>query len=469
MPAPMRPTIASTLLASSLSAALFWPMAACAASALNEGARPPVLASELVPAPVPVPVPAGHFQQLLQAALARDPQVQGATALLQASQSQLRQIRSRWFPTLGLSANKTQSQDEDLGQPIERNSARLDASLKWNLYAGGADMALYESIKQEVKAAALDLKRAREECAEKMAMAHADAVRAETVVRTATELMQRLQALKALVDKQVASGKSSDVDAQTSASSLLEVSITLTEAQADARRARLKLSALSGQPPGDLQALALPPSPVLDEQHPANWLDLREGNSRYGAARLRAAAARLKVGKLAALVQPRIDLQLRHALSEHTTPTPTSNTRVSTSLGMSVEMPLGGESFAKRDEGLQRAQAAEADADRISLDAQIDWADAADRLATARYTLGIHQKQLEHLERVLRGAAVQFEAGRRSLIQLIDLQKMPFATRQKMAENASVQFTAQLRMLALSGGLLDALNRAHVLTTSPMN
>ena len=423
-----------------------------------EPTPPVVLATQAAPeAP-----PAVHFQQLLQSALARDPQVQGAAAMVRAGQAQLRQARSRWYPTLGLNVNKTRSQDEDLGVPRERNSERVDATLKWNLYTGGSDQASIDSLERDIAAAELDLKRAREECAEKLATAHAEAVRAESVVATATELMERLRLLKALVDKQVASGKSSDVDAQTSASSLLEVSITHADSQAAARRARLKLSALSGLPAGSLVALSLPASPALDDQHPPEWLDLREGNSRYLAARLRAESARLKVGQLAALLQPRVDLQVRRALSDRTDPTPTSNTRTSTGLSLSLEMPLGGESFAKRDEGLQRAQAADADAERISLDAQIEWADAADRLTTARYTQGIHHRQLAHLERVLRGAGVQFEAGRRSLVQLIDLEKMPFSARQKMAESTATQFTAQVRMLALSGGLLDALQRATV-------
>jgi len=405
---------------------------------------------------------ATHFQQLLQGALGRDPQVQGAAALVRVAQAQLAQANSRWYPTLGLNFNKTRSQDEDLGRPLERNSERTDATVKWNLYAGGADQAMFDASQRDLAAAELDLKRAREECAEKLASAYNDAVRADTVVATATQLMDRLRELKALVDKQVASGKSSDVDAQTSASSLLEVAITHADAQADARRARHKLSALSGMAPNAVQGLSLPPSPAMDEQHPADWFELREGNTRFQAARLRAESARLKVGQLAAVLQPRVDLQVRRALSDRTDPTPTSNTRTSTGLSVSLEMPLGGESFARRDEGLQRAEAAAADAERISLDAQIDWADAADRLATARYTQGIHLKQLEHLERVLRGAAVQFEAGRRSLVQLIDLQKMPFSARQKLAESRATQFNAQVRMLALTGGLLDALQRATV-------
>lgn len=429
------------------------------ASEAKQQPQAAVLASE---SPTVAP-PAVHFQQLLQSALARDPQVQSAQALLRATQAQLQQARSRWFPTLGVNVNKTKSQDEDQGVPLERKSERVDATVKWNLYAGGTDQASIDSLSRDVAAAELDLQRASEESAEKLATAYAEAVRAESVVATATALMDRLQLLKALVDKQVASGKSSEVDAQTSASSLLEVSITLSESQAAARRARLKLSALSGMLPApQLAALSLPPSPTLDDQRPPEWQTLREGNVRYLAARLRAESARLKVGTWAALLQPRVDLQVRHALSDRTQPTPTSNTRVSTGLSLSLEMPLGGETFARRDEGLQRAEAAAAEAERISLDAQIEWADAADRLSTARHTQYIHRRQIDHLERVLRGAAVQFEAGRRSLVQLIDLEKMPFSARQKMAESTATQFTAQVRMLALGGGLLDALGRTTV-------
>lgn len=411
------------------------------------------------------PLQAAEFQRLLDAAQRRDPQVRSAQALLQATRAQQRQARSKWFPTLGINANKTQSQDEDLGLPVERNSDRVDASLRWNLFAGGADLALYQALEKEIAAAELDLQRAREECAERVAQAYAEAVRAETVVHIAAELMARLDQLKALVDHQVSLGKSSDVDAQTSASSVLEVSVTHAEAQADARRARLKLSALTGTSVGTLVAVTLPP--VFGDPSAPDWTSLREGNARWQAARQRAEAARTRLGPVMPELLPRVDLQIRRALSDRTTPPPTSSQRTSTTVGVSLEMPLGGENFAKRDEAVQRAEAALAESERLSLEAQIDWADAADKLATARYTLGIHQRQIAHLERVLKGAAVQYEAGRRTLVQLIELQKMPFATRQKMADSALTQFLAQVRMLSLSGGLLDALAQARPAPPAP--
>jgi len=402
-----------------------------------------------------------ELQRLIALALVRDPAVQSAQALLRASQAQIRQVRSRWLPTLGLSASQTRSQDEDLGLPVERSSDRVDAQLRWNLFAGGADLAQLKALQLEAEGARFDLLRAEQDCAERIAVAYAEAVRAETVDGVAVTLLQRLHALKALVDQQVALGKSSDVDAQTSASSVLEVTVTRAEAQADARRARLKLMALTGTPAGTLTRLRLPDSPMFDAVSPPDWLDLREGNPRWQGASQRAQAARARLGPVMAELLPKVDLQLRQALQDRTTPPPTSAQRRSTAVTVSLDIPLGGEAFARRDEGSQRAEAALAEAERISLEAQIEWADAADKLMTARHTLGIHQQQIRHLDRVLKGAGVQYEAGRRTLVQLIELQKMPFATRQKMADSALTQFTAQLRMLSLAGSLQKALAQAE--------
>ena len=421
-------------------------------------------ADALAPTP-PTPEPAAArdpqaealFQHALKQVLARDPQIKAAQANLRGVEAQWRQVRSRWLPTLGITANQGQSDDEDLGLPVQRSTERTEAQLRWNLFAGGADLALQQALSQEIEAARQDLVRAQEESVERFLQAWSDAERARAIARVAEELLDRLTGLKDLVDRQVTLGKVSQVDADTSASSLLEVRVNLIDAQAEARQAFLKLSALSGLPSQTLQSMALPPLGAPTDLSTADWLDLRQGSSRWQAARLRAEAAQTRLGLVNPDLLPRADVQWRQALHDRTTPPASSVSRRGSTITLSLDIPLGGEAFARRDENIERAQAALAEAERASRDAQMEWADSADKLHTATYNLGIFQRQMRHLTRVLAGSAIQYEAGRRTLVQVIELHRLPFATQQKMADARRVSLQAQVRMLNLSGGLLDAL------------
>lgn len=398
-----------------------------------------------------------QFRHALQQAISRDPQVQLALAQWRATQAQWKQARSRWFPTLSVNASQGESDDLDLGLPVQRTTERTEALLRWNVFNGGADLNTWRAVAREVDAAALDVRRAREDAAERFISAYADAARGETVVRVAEDLLARMGVLKDMVDRQAALGKVSSVDADTSASSLLEIQAALADAQLEARRGRNRLAALSGLSPDDVKRLHLPGLGMRPDLDQSDWPSLRAGNARWQAAQLRIQAADIRLGVIPAEYMPRIDLQWRQALHDRTTPPASTVSRRGSTLTVSLDVPLGGEPVFRRDENTERLRAAQAEADRVSLEAQIEWGEIIDQWGTLDLNLQRYRRQVQHLSRVTEGAMVQYESGRRTLIQLVELTRLPFATRQKMADASQQQLKAQARLLALSGRLLDQL------------
>jgi hypothetical protein len=73
--------------------------------------------------------------------LLQQPSVRSAQALLRAAEAQITQARSDFLPSLGLSYRNADSRDETQGRPLDRNIRRSDASLRWNIFNGGADTA----------------------------------------------------------------------------------------------------------------------------------------------------------------------------------------------------------------------------------------------------------------------------------------------------------------------------------------
>lgn len=398
-----------------------------------------------------------QFRHALQQAISRDPQVQLSMAQWRATQAQWKQARSRWFPTLSVNASQGESDDLDLGFAVHRTTERTEALLRWNVFSGGADLNAWRALAREVDAAAEDVRRSREEAAERFIQAYADAARGETVARVADDLLARMTLLKQMVDRQAALGKVSPVDADTSASSLLEVQASLADAQNEARRGRNRLAALSGLSPDDVRALRLPGLGMTPDLNQADWAALREGNARWRAAQLRIQSADIRLGVVSSDYLPRVDLQFRQALHDRTNPPASSVSRRGSTLSISLDVPLGGEAVFRRDESIERLKATQADADRISLEAQIEWGETIDQWGTLERNLQLYRRQVQHLTRVIEGAMVQYESGRRTLVQLVELTRLPFATRQKMADASQQQLKAQARLLALSGRLLHQL------------
>lgn len=463
-----------------LAACLSWAGVAPAQTDAQSPSGAPTAAPSLPAAVAPaMPVPPSmaqddaqalfQFRHALQLAIGRDPQVELAMAQWRATRAQWKQARSRWFPTLSLNASQGESDDLDLGFPVQRTTERTEALLRWNVFNGGADLNTWRAVAREVDAAALDVRRAREESAERFIQAYADATRGETVARVAEDLLARMDLLKAMVDRQTDLGKISPVDADTSASSVLEVQAALAEAQNEARRGRNRLAALSGLSPDEVRLLRLPSLGMAPDLNQSDWPRLREGNARWQAAQLRILAADLRLGVIPSDYLPRIDLQWRQALHDRTNPPASTVSRRGSTVTVSLDVPLGGETVFRRDESIERLRAAQAESDRVSLEAQIEWGEIIDQWGTLERNLQRQRRQVQHLSRVIEGAMVQYESGRRTLVQLVELTRLPFATRQKMADASQQQLKAQARLLALSGRLLDQLGLDDPPLADPTN
>ncbi|MEG2034057.1 MAG: TolC family protein, partial [Janthinobacterium sp.] len=78
---------------------------------------------------------------LLARAVPRDPQVIAAQAALATTEARYKQARSRLFPTAALQATRGRGNDLDGTQEVERRTHQVEASVRWNVYNGGADRA----------------------------------------------------------------------------------------------------------------------------------------------------------------------------------------------------------------------------------------------------------------------------------------------------------------------------------------
>lgn len=404
------------------------------------------------------PPPADEAESLaalLARVLPREPQVRSALAQRQAAAERAQQMRSRLGPTLYLQLNYGQGRETEilLGQ-VDRTTERAEAGLRWNLYNAGNDRAELAGSQREVQAAEQELRRAREDTAERIAETYVELLHVQAQLGPAAERLTAVRRLAEQVEQQAQAGKASAADATQAQASLLDAQVAYEQLQAEHASARAKLAAQVGGEvrkvaPVVLQAVA---QQAVDGQGPqAGRPGLVE------AAQLRAQAARERVRPAASLLAPRVDLEMRQRLSDRTDPVLTTQQRSNWQLTARWEFPVLGESMARRNEGLRRAEAAEAEAERVAQAVRADLDAQAARIAVAERAVVSLQRQLQQYDQLVRAGELQFDAGRRSLQQLIALRDSRYMTAQRHADQAHRLLAARMRQLALTGQLLAAL------------
>lgn len=413
------------------------------------------------PAPSPASVSAAQtLTILLERSVSRDPQVQVAQAALASAQARYRQARSRLLPNLGVQSTHGRSSDLDGPFSVERRTRQVEATLRWNLYHGGADYADMVASEFEVAAAQADVRRAKEESTERLAEGYFEVLRLARTLNFAQARLADVVQLVAQVSLQSEAGKASELDLQQAQNAQLEAELAQDALASDYQSAQIKLLVLTNPLVNGLinRSSSLTAHEMPDfsfAQLSASASDTVR-NAALAVAQARASAARLRVRNLADTVAPRVDLDLRQLLNNRTTPPQSTVQQHGWSFGISLDIPLGGENFARRDESLSRAEQAEAEVARAEQSLRAEFEALTPRIANARRALSNLAEQEKKMALLVRGSSIQFEAGRRNLQQIIQSRDSYFSLQQRRLEQNHRLLLAQMRQLALGGQLLEA-------------
>ena len=424
-----------------------------------------------VSAASPQPAPPGQAESLpalLARALPNEPQVRVARSLLEVVVERRVQARSRLGPSVGVSVARGQSSETEFNRPLDRRTDRAEAQLRWNLYNFGNDAAELRAAGIDERAAAEEVRRAQEEASERIGNAYLELLRLESVLPYAAERLLSVQRLVQQVRRQNESGKLSDADAQQAEASLIDAEIVFQELVSDQAGVRRKLAVLVGAPAADEVRPVLPLAlPQVSTTDLAPEQLLVSGPGLVVAAQARALAARERVRPLVSLLAPRVDLEVRKQLSNRTLPQLTTEQQHGWLVTARWELPLGGESQSRLAEAERRAEATEAEAFRVASGVSAELATLGPKIAETENSVARLDRQIEQYNVLVRAGELQFEAGRRTVAQLIQLRDSRFNAQQRRAELASRLQSARLRQLVLGGSLLPALGLAQLVPTVP--
>ncbi|WP_442771191.1 TolC family protein, partial [Zoogloea ramigera] len=392
--------------------------------------------------------------------LLQQPSVRSAQALLRAAGAQITQARSGFLPSVGLSYRNADSRDETQGRPLDRNIRRSDASLRWNIFNGGADTARLQAGSLNRDAADADLDNVLEQVSYEITETYTDIVRLRHTVGSLAATLERQERVEANVARRVEAGRISPAELDLMRVRLIQNRTILGQLRAQLGTAEYRYRLLTGQAPEQLDTPAIRPADG-DTDIDALVERIHERNPRLRAALQRAAARKAEVGVARGSFFPAVDLSYSKRLDNTTIPVPVSDTDRSGQVQVSFDIPLGGKNLGRHTEAVERHQAAQADADDLMLKVSKDITDLQRQYNEARQIAPLLEQRVAAAQRVSAAYELHFEAGRRSLNDLSITQDDLFNAQRALIENRAQQTTLQAQLLGLAGELRSALRTRY--------
>jgi len=389
--------------------------------------------------------------------LLQQPSVRSAQALLNAAKSQVTQARSEFLPTASVGYRNSNGHDETQGVAFDRTIQRSDATLRWNVFNGGADVSRLRSSSFNQDAADADLDEALERVAAEITENYADVVRLRQTMQSLEATIARQEGLQKRIGQRVEAGRIPPSELDLVRVRLIQNrnNIGLLRSQLGTAEYRYRL--LTGQTPNGLIFPAILP-PDQDAGEDALVDRIRQHNPRLRAALQRVAAREAEIGIARGSLMPAVDLEFTKRLSNRTDPIPVTDSRGSETLRVNLDVPLGGKNFARYNEAGERHRAAVADAEQLDHELTREASDLYRQAREARAMASMLEERVLSAQRVAAAYELHFEAGRRSLNDLSIAQDDLFEAQRSLLENHARQAVLQARMLSMLGELRSALH-----------
>lgn len=403
-----------------------------------------------------LPAAAETLPEAMRLVLQQHPEIRAGQAQLNISSERLLQARSNFFPILGLDGTASEARDIDLGILRDRTTRRADAFLRWNLFRGFGDRQGQRAAEHDRLAADASLIDAREQVALQLVQAYLDVLRLRQQLALGEAYLGEHQRLQEEVRIRVKNGRIAAADQELVRATLIQARLQQSQLRAQLRSVEAFYALLVGQAPGELSEPMLEISAVSQDLE-GLLQQVQAGNPQVRSALQSAAARTEEVGVAAAALMPSFDLELRKRLISEIDPIPQIDARQSAQIQFNYQLPLGGASFSRKREAVQRKMAAQAAADAELLRVRGEIAERWSVWQEARAIAVELAERVEASDRVVQAYDLQFAAARRSSNDLIVARADRYRAASDQLENRIQQLTSSAQVLSLLGLLQSSV------------
>ena len=400
------------------------------------------------------PAAAQSLSEVVQRALQDYPALTAAQARSEASRAEIARVRSQHQPQIGVSATSSHYAS---GRPAGSNASVFSPTARLNLWSGGRIEA--EARRAEALARAADL--VREVTLDEVALLATEAYLNwaktadlyELAVRNVYAHQETLDDIQKI--SQVDTGRR--IDYQQALVRMENANLALQQRKTDMLQAIERVRRFW---PGEMQGRPQATEPLLGPQSllgqvPQSLSEaLAQIDDRLPAVARALAdveAARHAVEQAKGLRWPTVDISTSRVSD------PSNASRQTQLTQLQVNMPVynGGQASAQIEAAVRQLQAAQAASDETRLLAREKLALAFQEWGAARSRAGVGSSQSEVGDQVVEGYRAQFRVGRRSLLDLLNIQADAFNYRSAARAALHEERIARARMLAAMGMLAE--------------
>lgn len=401
---------------------------------------------------------AAPLADVVSETLKSHPDIESSQALLEASEERVKQARSAFLPSLGLTYENAQQTEDVSNATIDRDISRFDGSLTWNLYRGAADSSALKSARASKEASKDELSATREQLALGVIEVYLDVVKNQQLLEISQTLISDLQSLTDKLTRRAQIGRVSKVAVHQAQTRLVQATNRHFQLRAALSGAKLRFREITGQAPEELSEPVFADIVSGERSIDALYTEAVASNPRLVAARESAKSRKADIGVVGGSLLPSVDLELRKRIFSDVSPDSTTDTDSSLRVLVNYEMPLGGASFSRKAEAVDRKRAAEAKVASLERQIRAELGAQYRQLIEERNIAPNLVANVEAAKSVVAGYHRQFEAGRRTLLDLLTAYSDLYQARSSVVENRFAQLLSNARIHYQMGQLLAAIS-----------
>lgn len=408
---------------------------------------------------------AQSLEEVVELTLRTNPDVLAVEHGLDAAEQLHRQARGAYLPSLdfviaGGRENSNNTTTRALGQDdLKLTRAERSLRLTQLIYDGSATSGFIQQQAALVDAATARLVSARESISLRAIQVYLESIRRSEVVALAEENLGHHDETLEKITERFESGVGTKVDVVQTRGRRAQSRANVILSEREAKNGRAEFYRVVGEHPADLN---LPDAVAGVPETLEQALETAMSNSpliKTSEAELAAAEAGRKQARGA--FYPRFDLELGATRNDDMDGSIGSNDDESAVVRMTYNLYRGGSDRARLNEAEAREQAARetlrSTQRAVEEDVTLIWNELQDILMRIEF-LEAHVKSTEEVLSVYRE---QLALGKRTLLDLLDVQNELLRAKIALVSGENSALLAQYRVLASTGQLLDSLDIAE--------
>lgn len=402
------------------------------------------------------PVMSAPLPQVVRQVLDTHPDIASASALLAASAERVRQSRSELLPSIGLSYENAHTTEDVSATTIDRDTGRLDTTLRWNLFRGFADRSAIKSATANKAASTADLDATYEALSLQATQVYLDVLRNQELLNISATQIDALQKLAERVATRAKMGRISKVTVHQASTRLVRAKNRHFQLRAALAGSRLRFRQITGMEPDGLVLPDIDEAVVEKSINEIYRLAIAK-NPQVEAALETAKGREADIGVARGALMPSVDLELRKRIFSEVTPDSSTDVDTSVRVVVNYEFQLGGASYSRKAEAVSLKAAADARVASLEREIKADVAALSRQLIEDRNIAPALVENVDSARAVVKAYYLQFDAGRRTLLDLLTVYSDLYDAQAAVLDNRFGRLTGAARLYARMGMLRDKL------------